>query len=254
MTFDEEMQTALMESTEHVIGGPDLGRVLREGRRRRRHRTASVGVAALAVVGVAASAAFQLGQGSEHTKGHDPNRLATAPAYHDFVPGTDTDEKLQAAVADDLPALGNADSVMAWRSEGAKEIEGWQRATTWSLRYPVDGQRLWVAVRKPAGSGDVSCDSVTHVPDEGQPDCIRASLPSGGYVVNDSFVGVVDLNDPYFVFASTYVRPDGSQVDVRQKVSAADTWREAVREVTYAPDQLTDLLTDPDLDFPDPAS
>jgi hypothetical protein len=254
MTFDEDMQTALLDATEDVAGGPDLGLVLREGRRRRRRHSASVGVAALAVVGLGAGTAYQLGQGPSHRTGHDPETVATAPSYHDFVPGTDTDEQLQAVVAGDLPALPAADAVVAFRYEGARQIMGWRRATEWTLRYPVNGQRLFVTVQNSSDPHAVTCDRVTHVPDEGQPDCTRVDLPAGGYVVNDSFEGVVHLNDPYFVFASTYVRPDGSAVDVRQQVSAAETWREAVRDVTYAPGELTGLLTDPGLHFPDPAS
>jgi hypothetical protein len=256
VNIDQQTCEQLRSLTEDVVGGPDLDRVLRDGRRRRRsqhRRTALTGVAALAVTGVVAGAAYQHGHGSSR-QATDGSSEATAPAYHDFVPGTDTDEKLQAAVADDLPALGDADLVDAWRNEGARQVLGWQRATGWTLRYPTGDQRLWVTVRKPTGYGGVACDDVTHAPDEGQPDCTRVPLPSGGYVVNDSFEGVVHLDDPYFVFASTYVRPDGSSVDVRQEVSEADTWHEAVRDVTLAPDQLTDTLTDPRLDFPDPAS
>jgi hypothetical protein len=253
MNVDEQIRASLVASTEDVVGGPDLGRAVREGRRRRRRHAATIGVAALAVTGLAVGTAYQMARGSSDDTARDRTDAATSPAYHDFVPGTDIDEQLQAVVGEDLPGAGDANLVLALDIRG-HTVADWQDANKWVLRYKVGVADVFVHVMKPTGSG-VACVNVTHSPNEGEPDCTRVELPSGGYVVSDSFVGVPadSHNRPIYVFASTYVRPDGSMVDVRQSLWV-DTWHQAVADRAYTPDQLRDLLTDPRMDFPDPAS
>lgn len=256
MNVDQQTRDRLRALTEDVVGGPDLDRVLREGGRRRRRRTATIGIAALAVTGLAVGTAYQVTRGTSHETARDQSHVATAPAIRDFVPGTDLDETFQAAVAGHLPGVGDATKVYPsdWNHDFA--IADWADATDWEMRYGVGADEIVVILGKPApGQADagLTCDAVTHVPEEGQPPCTRIEVPGGGYVLSDSFVGVpagVD-NQPVFVFNTSYVRPDGSSATLQQRL-LVDTWHEAVSGLAYSPAQLRPLVTDPDLDFPDP--
>ena len=177
------------------------------------------------------------------------------------MPGTDIDEKLQAAVADDLPGIGRADLVDAYEWAHDRPIASWRAADAWMLRYPSAGQRLNVEVRKAVGPGSLRCHDGGREPERGQPDCTRVDLPDEGYVVSDSFVGNSYHHQDQldYVFDATYVRPDGSMVGAQQVIridrgpdNYRNAWHEAVRDVRYTPAELRSLLTDPRLDFPDP--
>jgi hypothetical protein len=256
MNVDQQTRDQLRALTENVVGGPDLHRVLRDGGRRRRRRTATVGIAALAVAGLAVGTAYQVSRGTSHATARDRSHVATAPAIHDFVPETDLDETFQVVVSGHLPGVGDASKVYPsdWNHDFA--IPDWEDATDWEMRYGVGADVIAVVLGKPApGQADAgpTCEAVSHVPEEGQPPCTRVDVAGGGYLLSDSYVGVPTGSDsqPVYVFNTTYVRPDGSSATVQQRLVVA-TWHQAVAGLAFSPSQLRPLVTDPELDFPDP--
>lgn len=251
MSIEHDVRTQLRTLTAEVVGGPDLGRAVRDGRRRRRHRAASSGVAAAAVVGLTVGAACQVAGGTSPR--HDPSRVGTAPAYHDFVRGTDLDETFQAAVDEDLPGVGSAQSVAPYDWTHDRPLSDWADATWWGLRYRVGDEALSVELGRPGGPGRnwPSCDN-TRSPGDGQPPCDTSDVAGGGFVLSDSFV-YADHGDAVYAFTTSFARPDGTVATVQQRV-VANSWADAEGRLAFTSTQLRPLVTDTDLVFPDPAS
>ncbi len=75
-------------------------------------------------------------------------------------------------------------------------------------------------------------------------------MSSGGEIVTDSYYTVSDGRALY-VFTTTYVRADGSQVSAQQRLSAA-SWPDAVDDVAFTPGELRGARDGPRADLPRP--
>lgn len=255
MNVDQQTRNQLRALTEDVVGGPDLDRVLTDGRRARRarqRRTAVSSVAALAVAGVVAGAAYQHARGPAAHQAVD--QTADSPAsYHDFVAGSDVDETIQTAVAGDLPGISAATRLYAsdWNHDGPLADSQAQNATDWEAFYdasPTDMLAISLSKKIPGG---VALDECSDIPSTvGQPACDISTLGDGSTLVEDSYTLTRD-GQPEYWFTTALVRPDGSVVTANQRVTA-DAWPQAISRRTYSPSQTSALVQDPTLTFPDP--
>lgn len=254
MNVDEETRARLTWLTEDVPGGPDLAGVVREGRRRRRRRRMIGGVAATAVVGLAAGTALQLAQGPDRQVAVDDPGFAADPSYPDFVAGTQVDEHFQATVSDHLTTLPTATDVYPsdWNTDGPLPDAQFANATDWQAVYDLGpDQQLTVLMAKktPGQREGTRCHPDDAQGGSGQPNCVTYVVP-GGVVVSDSYQ--IDLTQGrVFTFITTFTRDDGSQVVAMDRVKAM-SWEAAEQQVAFSPDQLRPLVTDDALDFPDP--
>ena len=260
MNVDEQTRTQLAWLTEHVEGGPDLATSLREGRSRRRRRQRMVvgGVAGLAVAGIAVGAAVQLGQQQHHGVAVDRPPVATSsggdqPAYHDFVPGSDVDETIQATAATHLPGLAPATRIYAsdWNHDGPIAADQVPNATDWEAFYdvsPSDMLAIAMSKRIPGGLKEDECSDIPST--VGQPPCDISHLADGSTLVTDSFT-LVEGGASHYWFTTTLARADGMVVTANQRIDA-DSWPEATDRRTYDPAQTAALVEDPALTFPDP--
>ncbi|HEX4472571.1 MAG TPA: hypothetical protein VH085_11415 [Nocardioides sp.] len=259
MNVDEQTRAQLTRLTEHVEGAPDLATSVREGRLRRRRRQHLVGgVAGLAVAGIALGTALQLGQQTHHVVAIDHPPVASSsgadqPAYHDFVPGSDVDEALQATAAAHLPQLAPATRVYAsdWNHDGPIADAQVPNATDWEAFYdvsPNDTLAIAMSKRIPGGLKHDDCSDIPST--VGQPLCDISHLSDGSTLVTDSFT-LVEGGAPHYWFTTTLTRADGMVVTANQRITA-DSWPEATDRRTYDPTQTAALVEDPALTFPDP--
>jgi len=135
MNTDQQTREQLRRLTADVVGGPDLARSMHDGRRVRRRRTTRVGVAA-AATSLAVVGGWQLLPRTTHDVAVDP-RPASAPSYHDFVPGTPVDGDIQAAAADHLPGLSDANEGFPsdWDHTAKNPPVEYQNATEWQAYW-----------------------------------------------------------------------------------------------------------------------
>jgi hypothetical protein len=253
MNVDEESRARLTWLTDDVTGGPDLASVVREGRRRRRRRRVLGGVAATAVVGLAAGTALQLAQGQDRQIAVDDPGFAAEPSYPDFVPGTQLDEKFQGAIAGHLTTLSEATDAYPsdWNTSGPIPDGQWANATDWQVIYQVGADERMTVLTGKKTPGEHEGDGCGADPNSGsdQPPCTTVDVP-GGRVVADSYRLRLGM-DTVFVFTTTFVRDNGSEVNAIQQVKS-DTWAHAVADVAFGPAQLQPVVTDDQMVFPDP--
>jgi hypothetical protein len=144
MTTEQIIRDQLDRATHAVVGGPDLATSIRNGRRRRRTTRVGVAAAAVAVLGLGAVGAHALGGGDPRPVAHDaPVAEGPAPApaaLVDFVPGTDIDDSMAAAVAELLPSLPAPDDVYPsdGNTAGAIPDSEFARAQDWQAAYTTD--------------------------------------------------------------------------------------------------------------------
>ncbi|MGC4111178.1 MAG: hypothetical protein QM747_12300 [Nocardioides sp.] len=248
MNVDEQFRATLAAATEDVVGGPDLGRAVRAGRQRRRRHHAQVAGATLAVTGLVAGAAYQLGHARSHPQAPDGTQVATAPAYHDFVAGTQIDESLQATVAQHLPGLPAADDVYPsdWNTSGSIPDSAAANATEWHAVYQVSpDEKLTVVMSQPIPGqpASISCDQV----EQADIACHRDVLADGSV---ESVSGYL-LGSTTYRFMTVLVTPDGFVTETLDDVDAGSvSAARADRQLTDS--DLSALVRDPDLTFPAP--
>lgn len=247
MNPELETRSRFRMLTEDVVGGPDLARAVRDGRRCRRNRRLVQGAAAVAVLGVAAGATFRLAGGTADTVAVD--QPADQPAYHDFVPGTQVDEQIQAAAAAHLPGLTDATDVFPsdWDHSAMNPPVEYQNATEWQAYYvptPNDHLVVFTGKRVPNRPGWYDCSEAP-----AGPSCSTTTLSDGSRLLTDTHF--VDESPSHYWFTNHMVRPDGSIVSVVEHVTA-DSWPQAEQRRVFTDAETQGLLEDPGLLFPDP--
>jgi hypothetical protein len=240
MNVEEHYRSTLDRLTREAPSGPDLADVLAGGRRRRRARRTAWAGGALAVAAVVTTTGVVAAQ-------HRSSAPA-GPAYQDFVPGTDIDQTLQAAVAQHLEGLPAADEVYPsdWNTPGPIPDADFADATEWHAIYRVSGvERLRVVLSDaiPGQPVDLRCDRLdqTDIP------CRRAELPDGSVETTSGYL----LGTSTYRFMTVHVAPDGFVVETLDDVqaSSADGARAARRLTDPA---VASLVGDPALSFPPP--
>ena len=249
MNVQEQYRTALEHVTAEQVGGPDLAVSLAAGRRRRARRTVlrggAIGTVGLAVAAVATGVTVHQLQRSTAVEVSP----AGQSAYHDFVPGSDLDESLQATVAAHLPGLSPATNVYAsdWNHDGPLPDAEAVNATDWEAFYTLTPDvHLFVTMGKKI-PGEPFANQCGDFSQNGQPACHVTDLADGSRVISESFE-VPSSDQPYW-FNTLLIRPDGSRVTANQSV-AAGSWAEALR--VYDATQTAALVEDPSMTFPDP--
>jgi hypothetical protein len=245
--IDQETRTRFQALTEDVVGGPDLARAVADGRRHRRHRRLVRGAAVVAVVGVAAGTAFRLAGGPGDTVAVD--RPADQPSYHDFVPGTQVDEQIQAAAADHLAGLTDATDVFPsdWNHDAMNPPVDYQNATEWQAYYeptPNDHTVVFTSKKVPNEPQQRDCSETP-----AGPYCSTSTLPDGSTLLTHAYY--VDSGPYTYWFADFLVRPDGSVASVVEHVQA-DSWAQAEQRREFTDAEIKGLVDDPRLIFPDP--
>jgi len=244
VNVEEHYRTTLDRLTQEPPAGPDLAAVLAGGRRRRRVRRTAWAGAGVSVAAVAAVAGVVLG--------HQGRATTTGPtggaSYHDFVPGTDLDESLQATAARHLPTLPAATAVYPsdWNTPGPIPDGRFADATEWHAVYDVSPtERLTVLTsrRIPGQPAAPRCQDVQQV----DLPCTRTEGPDGSL---DMRFGTVVMDTTYR-FITLHVTADGFVAETLDDVRAG-SWPQAVaaRELTDA--GTAALVADPDLRFPAP--
>jgi hypothetical protein len=241
VTTEQLLRDQLDRATSSVPGGPDLETAIRSGRRRRLRRRGGLAVAAIAVLGVAATGAYAVVGGDGRTVVHDSGRqtpLAGAPAGPtDYVPGTDIDAKLAAVIAQHLPTLPAPDDVYPSDSHTAGPIPDadWASAEDWQATYTENGNQVLL---------------ITGLPSEGTDEC--AGCPShqvpGGTVYREDYSSVGDDGRTRWYFGTYFVRDDGTFTNAWEIVAGAG--KEAAASQRHISDaDLAALVRDPGLTF-----
>lgn len=223
-------------------------RSLTLGRRARRRRTATAAVGALAVAAVVGGTALAAWpDGADPAPRYDDSApVAGAPqvAEGDFVPGTDIDETLAAAVAANIPQAGEADDIYPsdWNTDGPIPDARFANATDWQGYFPVGDNTLGVLMAKaiPGEPAPTSCDELPAP-------CEATTLPDGSTRL--PFSQHTESGNTFFVLLT---HPDGSVTQAFEKVAGPAEGAADRRVVTDA--QLGALAEDPSLTFPDPAA
>lgn len=251
MNLEQQTGEQLDRLTAEVIGGPDLDRVIRDGRRARRRRTARLGIVAVGATGLAVAAAWQVIPASTPEVAVDDPPAAAGPTYHDFVTGTQVDEQIQATAATHLPGLTDATDVFPsdWSHSAMNPPVEYQNATEWQAYYEpsVDDHLVVFTGKKvpghPAGYG---CDEAAGPGSHG---CTFATLPDGATLIQ--YASLIGDSGYSHWYASYLVRADGSVASIVEHVRA-DTWAQADERRVFTYAQGKALVLDPQLEFPDP--
>jgi hypothetical protein len=166
MTIDQ-LRDRFDRLTDGDLPTPDLADAIAGGRRKRRASLIAyvAGSSAVAVVAVAVVAPHLAG-GDDRTGDRVPTASDAVSTDASFVPGTDIDERLAAAVATEMPMLPAPADVfpMDWRRPGNEP--GWKapaaglrlpdeqfgEATAWQLRYDIEADHtVLITVATPVG-------------------------------------------------------------------------------------------------------
>jgi hypothetical protein len=246
MNLAERYRTTIDELTDGRVGGPELADVLSRGRRKRRTRRTLVTGGALAALTVAGLGGAWL-QRPHVVVVVDPG-AASSPSYRDFVPGTDVDETIQAAVADHVAGVPEADKVYPsdWNHDTALPDSQAQNATDWEARYSLGAdENLTVALFKriPGEAAPTGCHPSMDAP--GLP-CTATTQDDGSVLLSYG----IDLGSDYR-FATVRVAADGSSVEAFDDVRA-DSWAQAENRASVPQGQLDALVNDATMTFPDP--
>jgi hypothetical protein len=246
MNLEEHTRTHLDQLTADVVGGPDLATAIRNGRRRRRSRVSVLAVSGLAVAAVAAGiTAHQLQQ---PTPTVEVTPATQPPAYRDFVPGTDIDETVQATVAAHLSAAPEATKVYPsdWNRNTPLPDGQYENATDWEAYYSLGAdETLIVSMFKeiPGDPARTACHDDMDNP--GLP-CTVTTEADGSVLMHYGFT----IGDIYRI-STVRVAPDGFVVQAFDDVQAA-SWAAAEQASRVPQGQLTALVDDSAMTFPDP--
>jgi hypothetical protein len=179
--------------------------------------------------------------------GNAPGENAPGPHQADpgdFVPGSQVDDQLQAALADRLPPGLTATDVYPsdWtRSSPLPDAQA-QNATDWELYYSTGGDdvvRVLVGMKVPYEDGSVGC------PRGAGAQCSERTLPDGSVLSTTTYdtgssayrIAVLNRSDGKTVTASDIAPGSSSQDDPAWTVSES---------------ALERIATTAGLDFPDP--
>ncbi len=240
MTVEQIVRDQLDRATREVEGRPDLATSIRHGRRRRRTARLGVATAAVAVLGLGALGARSLGADDEPAVARD-TRVAAAPvaplpaAPTDFVPGTDIDEAMAAAVAERLSSLPAPDDVYPSDGETAGALPDAQfaRAQDWQATYSTDAGGFLVIMGLPEELGGWRCR-----------DC-RTEQVTGGTLYHETYS--TDGGGTWW-FGTYFVGDDGHFVNAFESVQAPD--EQAARHQRRLDDAAVEgLVQDPRLSF-----
>ena len=234
MTFEDTLKQEMEQLSTDVVGGPDLGRAIETGRRRRRNRHLAVAGGSACVAALVAAAAFTLApsDGKRDGQVEQLQPAASGPqqdarqhaqprtfAPHDYVAGTQVDEELQAAVAPNLPPGLVSSDVYAsdWTRDTPLPDGQAENATDWQLYYTtggIDTVRIVVGLPVPYEDDIAGCPP--------QADgCQEQTLADGSTVVTQLYG-----TGSTFYRTVVVVRPDGKSV-VASDIVAATTPEEA---------------------------
>lgn len=254
MSPEQQLRDQLDRATRDVVGGPDLGTALMDGRAGRRRRSlvrGGVAVAALAVGGVVVASVLPLGSGESTPVAADPTATPSSLAtdVDDFVPDTDIDELLQRVVARHAPTLDRPDDVYPsdWDHAGPMPDADHADATDWQAAYTVGtDEQVLVIMGYPRPDEPSARGCIPGGSSPGQPECHTTTLPDGGSVTDENYV-----IDGGYVFYTMFVARSGFTVNAMETVTAS-SWQEAAARRELGNQTLGDLVTDPDLTFPAP--
>jgi hypothetical protein len=245
MNLEEHTRTHLDHLTADVVGGPDLATAIRNGRRRRRSRVGALAVSALAVAAVGTGVTVHQLQRPTTTVEVMP---ATQPAYRDFVPGTDVDETVQAAVAAHLTGLPDATTVYPsdWNRNTPLPDSQAQNATDWEGSWTLgDHESLSVSMFKKIPGEPAGTECHASMDNPGLP-CTATTRADGSVLLHFG----MEL-ETFYRIATVAVAPDGPVVQTFDNVQA-DSWAQALQRATLPQPGLDALVTDPTMTFPDP--
>jgi hypothetical protein len=245
MNVAERYRATIDELTDHHLGGPDLVDVISRGRRKRRARRTLVAVGAVAALTVAGAGGAWLHRPHEVVA---VDRFASTPSFQDFVPGTDVDETIQAAVAEHVAGVPDADQVYPsdWNHDTALPDAQAQNATDWEAHYPLSAREgLWVSMFKPIPGESAPTTCRPWMDHPGLP-CSVTTQADGSVLVHYG----IDLETSYEL-ATTRVDADGFVVQTFDDV-VADSWHQAEARASLAQGQLEALVNDASMTFPDP--
>jgi hypothetical protein len=260
MTFEDTLKQEMRELSADVLGGPDLGRAIETGRRRRRNRHVAVAAASTCVAAMLAATAFALAPGGDGKSGEvqqlqpaGPAPKQDAPQQHaqpktaapaDYVSGTQVDEQLQTALQPNLPAGVAFGDVYAsdWTRDTPLPDAQAENATDWEIYLTTGGAdtgRVVIGLPVPYEDGELGCGpQADH--------CTEQTLADGSTLVTQ-----------VYSTGSTYIRnvavqrPDTKTV-IASDLAPATTFAEAEQAWSLDVNQLKALATTAGLDFPDP--
>jgi hypothetical protein len=242
MTVEQLVRDQLDRATREVVGGPDLATSVRAGRRRRRTTRVGVAAAAVAVLGLGAVGAHALGGDDPRPVGHDasvadrPAPAVPAPAAPvDFVPGTDVDDTMAAAVVEHLPSLPAPDDVYPSDSRSAGPIPDSEiaRAQDWQAAYTTDTGGFLVIMGLPEEIDGWRCS-----------DC-DAQEVKGGTLYHETYS---TNSGQTWWFGTYFVGDDGHFVNAFESVQAPDeAAATGLRQLSDA--DIEELVEDPRLSF-----
>ena len=239
MTTEQIVRDQLERATRDVVGGPDVERAVRSGRRRRRLRRGGLAVAAVTVLGLGVVGVQAATGGDARQVAHDAP-VADAPAAAtsappDFVPGTDVDETMAAAIAEDVPSLPAPDDVYPSDDKTAGPIPDAQfaQARDWQSAYTTSDGDVLVMMGHAEELGGWRCR-----------DCDEEKV-AGGTLYRQDYS--TDAGATWW-FTISFVRDDGSFVNVLESVGAPD--QQGARDQRHVSDaQMAALARDPRLTF-----
>lgn len=240
MSSDTDIQRAYSRATDHASAGPDLADVLALGRgaRLRRTRLRVTGAAGVAAVVVAAGVLAPRLADSD-----DVVAPAAPAAATDHVPGTDVDETMVSTVSAHLPGLGQPRDVFPSNAahNGPMPDQDFASATDWQAEYDVKGGGFFRLLLAHAAKPYVPvCD-----------DCLSTDVPGGRTGVDQSqSLADMDADHPW-VFRVVFQGDDGRIVIATEKVPGASVGS-ATQNRVFTDAQLTELVQDPTLTFPQP--
>jgi hypothetical protein len=242
MTAEQLVRDQLDRATREVVGGPDLATSIQDGRRRRRTTRVGVAAAAVALLGVGALGVSALGGADAPGVAHDapvadgPGPAAPgAAAPVDFVPGTDIDDSMAAAVADLLPSLPPPDDVYPsdGKTAGPLPDAEFARAQDWQAAYTTDAGGALVMMGRPEELGGWRCS-----------DCGAQPVP-GGTLYHETYS--TNAGQTWW-FGTYFVGDDGHFVNAFESVQAPDEGAAAgLRQLSDS--DLEALVADPRLSF-----
>jgi hypothetical protein len=245
MNLADHYRATLEGLTDDRPGGPDLATTVAAGRRRRRTRRTAVAGGAVAALVIAGVAGAWL-QRPHHEVAIDG--FASAPAYQDFVPGTDIDQTIQETVAEHLPGLVEAKDVYPsdWNRDTALPDAQAANATDWEAHYVLSAHEKATVSMFKAIPGEAAPTRCTDGMDNPGLPCTSVTLGDGSVRLYYA-MGL----GTFYRIATVQVAPDGSVVQVFDDVEGSSA-SEALRQATLPQGRLDGLVGDAAMTFPNP--
>ena len=176
-----------------------------------------------------------------------------APDDGTFVPGTDIDDQLQAAIGSALAALPTARDVYPsdWSRDAPLPDDQFADATEWQTYYDLSASdELLVYVSKPIPGLDEPPSCASN-PAPTAHTCSEQQVAGGDLVTTRQTVG--EPGQESYWFLASFRDADGRFVNVIEQVGA-DGWKQAEQRRVLTDADLAGVATAPGLDFPDPVN